>query len=67
MTPDATMDYDKVLSIFNEKGLSKSVGQYMGIINKKYQDMVIGVLSELPLGEVRALFEKYIPFNELEA
>ena len=67
VTPDATMDYDKVLSIFNEKGLSKSVGQYMGIINKKYQDMVIGVLSELPLGEVRALFEKYIPFNELEA
>ncbi len=60
-------DYDKVLLIFNEKGLSKSVGHYMGIVDKKYQDTVIGVLAAMPTMEVRALFEKYIPFNELEA
>lgn len=60
-------DYDKVLLIFNEKGLAKSVGHYMDIVDKKYQDTVIGVLAAMPTMEVRALFEKYIPFEELEA
>ena len=60
-------DYDKVLLIFNEKGLSKSVGHYMDIVDKKYQDTVIGVLSAMSTMEVRALFKKYIPFDELEA
>ena len=60
-------DYDKVLLIFNEKGLSKSVGHFMDIVDKKYQDTVIGVLAAMPTMEVRALFEKYIPFDKLEA
>ena len=39
----------------------------MDIVDKKYQDTVIGVLAAMPTMEVRALFEKYIPFEELEA
>ena len=60
-------DYDKVLLTLNEKGLSKSVGHYMDIVDKKYQDTVIGVLATMPTMEVRALFDKYSPFDELEA
>lgn len=66
-TVGSDLDYDKVLSLFNEKGLSKSVGHYMDIVDKKYQDTVIGVLAAMPTMEVRSLFENYIPFKELEA
>lgn len=61
------MDYDKVLSVFNEKGLSRSVGHYMGLDNKAYQDTVINVLATMSVDETRSLFANYIPFKELEA
>ena len=61
------MDYDKVLSVFNEKGLSRSVGHYMGLDNKAYQDTVINVLATMWVDETRSLFANYIPFKELEA
>lgn len=37
----------------------------MDIVDKKYQDTVIGVLAAMPTMEVRALFEKYIPLGTI--
>lgn len=66
-TSEGLMDYDKVLLAFNEKGLSRSVGHYMGLDNKAYQDTVINVLATMSVDETRSLFANYIPFKELEA
>lgn len=62
----AEVGYDEVLAVFNEKGLSRSIGQYMGIVNNQYRDTVINLLADLPTDQVRALFANYIPFDEME-
>lgn len=63
----AGVGYGEVLAVFNEKGLSNSVGQYIGIVNNQYRDTVINVLAAMPTDEARLVFAEYIPFNEMEA
>ncbi len=54
-------DYKKVLEMFNEKGLSKSVGRYLGIQNNDYLNTVISILRNKEQTEVLEIFKNYIP------
>ncbi|WP_296113388.1 DUF4435 domain-containing protein [uncultured Anaerococcus sp.] len=54
-------DYKKVLEIFNEKGLSKSIGRYLGIQNNNYLNTVISILRNKKQTEVLEIFNNYIP------
>ena len=40
-------DYSKVIKIFNEKNIAKSIGVYIGIQNNDYCDTVISLLQQL--------------------
>lgn len=53
-------DYYQVLRLFNEKGLSKSIGQFMGIINKYYCQMAIGMMKNGTIDADR-LMGRYLP------
>lgn len=54
-------DYNKVLEIFNEKGLAKSIGHFLGLNNKDYLDTVISILRNKEQGEILDIFKNYIP------
>lgn len=54
-------DYKKVLEMFNEKGLSKSIGRYLGIQNNDYLNTVISILRNKEQTEVLEIFKNYIP------
>lgn len=53
-------DYNQVIRVFNEKGLSKSIGHYMGIINKEYCQMVIGMMKNGTINAAK-LMDRYLP------
>ena len=53
-------DYDKVIQVFNEKGLSKSIGHFIGIVDKDYRHRVIGMLRNGTI-DVETTFRKYLP------
>lgn len=44
-------DYKKIIRIFNEKGLAKSIGHFMSITDKDYCDIVIGMLRNGTINE----------------
>ncbi|MBS6524833.1 MAG: AAA family ATPase [Peptoniphilaceae bacterium] len=54
-------DYIKVLEIFNEKGLAKSIGHFLGLNNKDYLVTVISILRNKEQGEILDIFKNYIP------
>lgn len=54
-------NYRKVLKIFNEKGLAKSIGHYLSINNNDYLDTVISLLRNMDNIEVLNIFKNYIP------
>lgn len=54
-------DYKKVLEMFNEKGLSKSIGHYFGFQNNDYLNTVISILRNKEQVEVLEIFKNYIP------
>ena len=54
-------DYKKVLEIFNEKGLAKSIGHYLGLQNNDYLNTVISILRNEEHNEVFEIFKNYIP------
>ena len=54
-------DYKKVLEIFNEKGLAKSIGHYLGFQNNDYLNTVISILRNKEHNEVLEIFKNYIP------
>lgn len=56
-------DYDHVLRIFNEKGLSKVVGQYFGLQNNCYCDIVLSLLKEDRHSSINKELQKYIPLD----
>lgn len=53
-------DFDKVIKVFNEKGLSKSIDYFMGIVDKDYCQIIISLLRN---GTINAeeTFCKYLP------
>ena len=54
-------DYKRVLEMFNEKGLSKSIGHYLGFQNNDYLNTVISILRNKEQTEVLEIFKNYIP------
>lgn len=54
-------DYKKVLEMFNEKGLSKSIGHYFGFQNNDYLNKVISILRNKEQTEALEIFKNYIP------
>lgn len=54
-------DYKKVLEMFNEKGLSKSIGSYLGFQNNNYLNKVISILRNKEQTEALEIFKNYIP------
>lgn len=54
-------NYNKVLKIFNEKGLAKSIGHYLGFQNNDYLNTVISILRNKEHNEVLEIFKNYIP------
>ena len=54
-------NYKKVLEMFNEKGLAKSIGHYLGFQNNDYLNTVISILRNKEQTEVLEIFKNYIP------
>lgn len=54
-------NYEKILEVFNEKDLAKSIGHYFGIDNREYLNMVISILQREQKDKVNNIFEKYLP------
>lgn len=57
-------DYRSVLKIFNEKGISKTIGHFLGIKNDEYQGKVIKLLNGDCYKEIVELLSGYLP-NEI--
>ena len=53
-------DYKEVIRIFNEKGLSKSIGHFISILDKDYCDVAIGMMRNGSI-DVDELFGQYLP------
>lgn len=54
-------DYKKVLEIFNEKGLAKSIGHHLSIKDNDYLNTVISILRSKDQKEVFEIFKSYVP------
>lgn len=53
-------DYKKVIRIFNEKGLAKSIGHFMSIVDKAYCQIAIGMLRNDSIN-IDELLGRYLP------
>ncbi len=54
-------NYKKVLEMFNEKGLAKSIGHYLSLNDNDYLSTVIDILRNKEQKKVFEIFENYIP------
>lgn len=54
-------DYAGILRVFNEKGLSNSIGRFFGLDNKFYRNMVLALLNGKMHSEIVAALVKYLP------
>ena len=54
-------NYNKILSLFNCKGLSQSVGKYFGISNKDYCDLILRLINTDKAVEIIAAMQNYLP------
>ena len=54
-------NYKKVLEIFNEKGLAKSIGHHLSFKDNDYLSTVIDILRNKEQNEVFEIFKNYIP------
>lgn len=57
-------DYAQVIRTFNEKGLSKSIGHFMSIIDKDYCETVIGMMRNSVI-DIEKVLGKYLPDTAL--
>lgn len=54
-------DYEEVLKLFNEKGLSGSVGKYFGMEDEQYCSKAIAILDSDDEDELLAALQPYVP------
>lgn len=54
-------DYKEVLKHFNQKSISKTIGQYFGIANSAYRDMIIAMLRGNKHKEIVTAIKPYLP------
>ncbi len=57
-------DYKKVIRIFNEKGLAKTIGHFMSVADKDYCQIVIGMLRNGAIN-IEDLLGQYLPKADL--
>jgi len=53
-------DYKKIIRIFNEKGLAKSIGHFIAITDRDYCQIAIGMLRNGAI-EIEDIFGSYLP------
>lgn len=63
----SSLSIDGILRVFNDKGLSKTIGRFLGLDPKQYPETVLGMMRGWSEVERRSIFEKYFPFEKLEA
>lgn len=54
-------NYKRILMLFNEKGLSKSVGHFFGVDDKDYCDLIVRLASGEKSSEIREALRPYLP------
>lgn len=54
-------EYSSILRLFNEKGLSRSIGTYFNIKNEDYCDLIIRLLKSKQSNEIIEGIKKYLP------
>lgn len=54
-------DYTKVLRVFNQKSLSKSIGHFLGVDNRQYCEKVINLLQGIKHDEIVSALSPYLP------
>ena len=54
-------DYNNVLKIYNNKGLSKSIGHFFGIENRRYPEFVIQLLNSNHFEKISEALSPYLP------
>lgn len=54
-------DYHGVLRVFNSKSLLASIGNFLGIINKEYPDLVLSLFRGVLHDNLMEAFSKYMP------
>ena len=54
-------NYKKVLEMFNEKGLAKSIGHHLSLKDNDYLNTVISILRNKEQEEVFGIFKNYVP------
>lgn len=57
-------DYKRVIRIFNEKGLAKSIGHFMSITDKDYCQTVIGMLRYCVIN-IDEIMGQYLPGSDV--
>ena len=54
-------DYAGILRVFNEKGLSNSIGHFFGLDNKVYCSTILALLNGKMHSEIVDALVKYLP------
>lgn len=54
-------DYEGILRVFNEKGLSNSIGRFFGLDNKVYCSTILALLNGKMHSEIVEALVKYLP------
>lgn len=54
-------DYTKILQVFNQKNLSKSIGRFLGVDNRQYCEKVINLLQGIKHEEIVSALSPYLP------
>lgn len=54
-------DYAKVLSVFNEKGLTSSIGHFLGLVDKEYCKSILELLNGKMRDEISDAISTYLP------
>lgn len=57
-------DYSQVIRIFNEKGLSKSIGHFMGLVDKEYCNTAVGMVRNGAIN-IEEVFGMYLPGTDI--
>lgn len=59
--PLESRNYKSVLRIFNEKGIAKSIGHFLGVKNEEYQRKVINLLNGDCHDQIVSILSDYLP------
>ena len=61
MASQNNRNYTEILKLYNEKGLAKTVGHFLGIDDKDYCDLVLRLANGEKSEEIRNALVSYLP------